>query len=203
MRLALFGGSFDPVHAGHVEPLAEAREALAIDRVVCLPTAAPPHKPDGSVAPPRARFTMAELAWLDEPTVEISDFEMTPGRTAWTIDSIEHFGGLHPEAELLLLVGADSYLDLPRWRRWEEILERVELGVLSRPGFADDERHEQLPDTMRAARAAGRVHIVQNRPLDISSTELRRRLAAGDDIPPGWLPPLVLKYLRKYPNLYA
>ena len=203
MRLGLFGGSFDPLHAGHVEPVKEARQVLSLDRVVCLPTASPPHKPGDRVAPARARFTMAELAWLDEPAVEVSDFEMTMGRTAYTIDSIEHFSALHPQASLMLLIGWDSYLELPLWHRWEEIVAGVDIGVLTRPGFTDDDRSERLPEPLLTARRDGRVHFVPNRPLEVSSTELRRRLAEGEEIPDQWVPPLVLKYLRKYPNLYA
>jgi nicotinate-nucleotide adenylyltransferase len=223
VRLGLFGGSFDPVHTGHVEPVREALAALELDRIVCLPTADPPHKPRGCVAPAHARLIMAELAWLDDERVVVSDFELTPGRSSYTIDSIEHFaahgdppGGARGgplgdphggPADVVLLLGEDSLLALPDWRRWREIVERVEIGVLSRPGFEADGHLEglldQLPEPLRSARRDGRLHLVANRPVDVSSTRLRRILAERLDPPPGWLPDLVLKYLRKYPNLYA
>lgn len=203
MRIGLFGGSFDPVHLGHVCPVLEARRALDLDRVIYLPTALPPHKRERGFAPAAARYAMVELALLDEPDMIVSDFELTPGVPAYAIDSIEHFARLHEGARVVLLVGQDSLPELPRWRRWREILERVEIGVLARPEFELDAALAALPEELRAARQEGRLRFVDNEPVGVSSTALRQALAEGGPPPPGTLPVLVLKYLRKYPNLYA
>jgi len=203
VRIGLFGGSFDPIHRGHVEPVKEARRALELERVIFLPTAQPPHKRDRVFAPALARLTMAELALLDEDGLQVSPFELLPDRAAFTIDSLEYFGGLYETDQLVLLVGSDSLLHLDSWRRWRDIVGRYEIGVLVRPGHERDAIAERLPEELRDAVAAGRVRWVSNAPIEISSSELRRRLAGGGELPPGLVPELVLKYLRKYPNLYA
>ena len=202
MRVGLFGGSFDPVHRGHVEAVAAARRALELERVIYLPTASPPHKPDRRLAPATARLAMVELALLDEPDLVVSDFELTPGDPAYTSASIEHFRRLHGEPPVLL-VGQDSLAELPGWRRWRDIVEQAGLGVLTRPGFDREATLAAAPSELRAARRAGRVRFVENEPVDVSSTALRALLAAGAEPSPGQVPDLVLKYLRKYPNLYA
>ena len=203
MRVGLFGGSFDPVHRGHVEPVLAARRELALERVVYLPTAQPPHKSERRFAPAAARLAMVELALIDEPQLTVSDVELTPGVPAYTIDSIEHFARLHPQADLVLLLGEDSLVALPGWRRWREIVERAEIGVLARRGFDPEAVLATLPGELQRARAVGRLRFVANDPIDVSSSELRRLLAAGGEPPAGAVPELVLKYLRKYPNLYA
>lgn len=203
MRVGLFGGSFDPIHRGHVNPVREARLGLDLERVVFLPTAQPPHKPDREFAPALARLTMTELALLDEDGLEVSAFELTPERTAYTIDSLEHFSDLYGDGQVVLLVGSDSLLQLNRWRRWRDIVAGYEIGVLVRPGHEREAIDDRLPREVRDAADAGRVRWVANVPVEISSTELRRRLASGGELPPGLVPELVLKYLRKYPDLYV
>lgn len=199
MRVGLFGGSFDPVHRGHLAPVRRARRELDLDRVVYLPTADPPHKSERR-APAANRFAMVELALLDEDGLVASPFELTPGETAYTIDTIEHFQR-QTGADLVLLIGTDSWHRITEWRRWRDIVERVEIGVLARPGEADG-ASEPAAELARAVEA-GRVHFLSNPQVDVSSTDLRRLLARGEVPPAGAVPELVLKYLAKYPDLYA
>ncbi|MDX1644444.1 MAG: nicotinate (nicotinamide) nucleotide adenylyltransferase [Thermoanaerobaculia bacterium] len=199
MRVGLFGGSFDPVHRGHLAPVRRARRDLDLDRVVYLPTADPPHKSERR-APAANRFAMVELALLDEEGLVASPFELTPGEAAYTVDTIEHFER-ETGADLVLLIGADSWHRITEWRRWRDIVERVEIGVLARPGEAG-RASDPAAELVRAVEA-GRVHFLSNPPIDVSSTELRRLLARGEEPPDGAMPDLVLKYLAKYPDLYA
>lgn len=201
MRLGLFGGSFDPIHLGHVEPVLEAQRRLGLDRVLFLPTAAPPHKPEQRFAPALARFAMAELALLDHPRTLVSAHELTLGRPAYTVETLESFRAEEPGSELFLIVGADSFFDLPNWRRWSEIPDLARLVVLARPGFALDGGACALAPRLRTAVDAGEVHFVENPPLAASSREIRRLLAAGEEIPEGWMEPRVVRYLAKY-SLY-
>ncbi len=197
-KLALFGGSFDPPHRGHIEPILDAVESLGLGRVIYLPTAEPPHKPERRQAPAHARFTMVELALLHEPRLFASTHELTPGRTAYTIHTLEHFWTQFQGVELFYILGADSFLSFHTWRRWREIPRLARLLVLPRPGFDESrfesaEAGELLRDGSAQVLPTSRVHL--------SSTDLRAKLAAGEEPPAGALSPLVLDYIRKY-HLY-
>ncbi len=198
MRVGLFGGSFDPIHQGHVEPVLEAQRQLALDRVVYLPTAFPPHKRARSFAPALARFAMVELALLDHADLWVSSHELTLDRPAYTVETLAHFRAAEPESDLFLIIGADSFLEFSSWVRWREILDLARLVVLTRPGFMPDASQAALAPELQAAVDAGLVHFVENTPLAVSSTEVRRCLAAGDSIPDGWLSPRVVGYAAKY-----
>ncbi|MEO1084393.1 MAG: nicotinate-nicotinamide nucleotide adenylyltransferase [Acidobacteriota bacterium] len=116
MRIGLYGGTFDPVHRGHVEPVRSAARVLDLDRVIYLPTAQPPHKRGRRTAPAWRRFTMVELALLGDAECRVDPFEMT-GDFAYTIDTVEHFERRFAGARLFLIVGADSFVALHTWRR--------------------------------------------------------------------------------------
>ncbi len=135
MKLGLFGGSFDPIHCGHVEPVKEACRRLGLERVIYLPTAVPPHKPVRRLAPPLARYAMVELALLHEEALHVSPYELTLDRPAFTAETLEHFRRELPAAELHLLIGGDSFFELPHWVRWRDVVAAARLVVLSRPGW--------------------------------------------------------------------
>ncbi len=198
MRVGLFGGSFDPIHQGHLEPVREAQQRLHLDRILYLPTATPPHKRERSFAPALARYAMVELALLDYADLEVSAHELTLNRPAYTVETLGHFRAAEPGAEIVLILGADSFRDLPGWMRWREIVATTELAVLTRPGFGRAELGSALPPELEAAIAAQRVHFVENAPVAVSSTEVRRLLAAEERVPDGWLAPRVVRYLSKY-----
>lgn len=196
MKLGLFGGTFDPIHRGHVEPAKRALERLQLDRLFFAPTALPPHKSGPRHASALRRFAMVEMALLDEPRLEVSEVEMTRSERAYTVETLESLREEHPGARLFLLVGADAFRQLPSWRRWREILEMVETAVMVRPGWRLEE--EDLVPEQRAAIEAKRVHFVENPPVDLSGTEIRRRLREGKTLPDGALHPRVLDYVQKY-----
>lgn len=195
MRLGLYGGSFDPIHHGHLRPVRRAREALELDRVVYLPTARPPHK-TRAMTPVWARYAMVELALLHDPAMVVSTYEMRRDRPAYTVDTLERFRRREPGAELYLIVGSDSLHGLTGWRDWRRILELARIAVLTRPGWDAGE----LPAELRDALDPARLHRVRHEPLAISSTDLRRRLASSCDARE-LLPELVLDYIQKY-DLY-
>jgi nicotinate-nucleotide adenylyltransferase len=197
MRVGIFGGSFDPIHAGHVAPVRAARAALGLDRVFFLPTAHPPHKTGRNFAPALARFAMVELALLEEDGMFASTHELGEG-PAYTVETLEHFGAELPGVELHLILGSDSLTQLPSWRRWRELPRLARLVVLTRPGSEAALRPESLPAELRAAFDDGRIVAVEHPPVAVSATELRAILARGDEPPAGSLHPLVLDYARKY-----
>ena len=195
-KIGLFGGSFDPIHRGHLQPVHEARQTLELERVIYLPTAQPPHKPGRELAPPHSRYAMVELALLAEDGLFASPHELTPGKAAYTVDTLEEFSMAMPEADLHLLLGSDSFLDFHRWWRFRDIARLAHLVVLARPGF-DLETAELAPELGDLA-ASGRVLLLHQEPVDVSSTQLRRILSRGESPPPGAMPALVLDYARKY-----
>jgi nicotinate-nucleotide adenylyltransferase len=197
-KLGLFGGSFDPIHCGHVRTVQDARKALGLERVIFLPTADPPHKPNRRFAPAYARYAMVELALLGEEGLFASPLELTPGEPAYAIDSVEAFRREEPSAALHLLIGSDSFVELPTWRRWRDLIAQARLVVLVRPGWEPDAiRPKLVPELARLADDGG-VDLVAERPLALSSSALRSTFARGEEPPAGALPPLVLDYLRKY-----
>lgn len=198
-RWGLFGGSFDPIHAGHVVPVRAARERLGLDRVLYLPTGRPPHKQDPDelpTAPPSARFTMVELALLGDERLQVDDLELTAAEPSYTVETLERFRRERPDVDLHLLIGADSFVQLDRWHRWREIPDLARLVVLARPGW--QVVPERLPERLATGLEAGEIIVVRDRTVDLSSTEIRRRLASGAAPEPGWMAPLVVDYLDKY-----
>jgi nicotinate-nucleotide adenylyltransferase len=196
-KVGLFGGSFDPIHAGHVEPVRAASGQLGLDRVWFLPTARPPHKPGRQLAPAWRRFAMVELALLDEPGLLASAHELVD-RPVYTVETLEHFRAAWPAAQLHLLVGADSFAELTTWRRWQELPQLARLVVLARPGWDVGAVAAGLAPALRDAWDAGRIVAVANEPQPVSATAVRAALARGVQPPTGSVHPLVLDYARKY-----
>jgi nicotinate-nucleotide adenylyltransferase len=205
MKLGLFGGSFDPIHCGHVEPVKEACRRLGLDRVIYLPTAVPPHKPGGRLAPALARYAMVELALLHEPALRVSPYELTLDRPAYTAETLEHFRRELPAAELYLLIGSDSFFELSHWVRWRDVVAAARVVVLSRPGWdlAVMAQDAAAPDRQELAAllGSGRVLALDQPPYEVSSTRLREILARGERPPAGWMPDLVVDFVHKY-SLY-
>ncbi len=198
MKIGLFGGSFDPIHRGHVEPVQRAVGQLGLERVLYLPTAVPPHKRGREFAPALARYAMTELALLDEARLEVSAHELTLGRPAYTADTVEHFAARMPGAALHLLLGADSFRDFGTWVRWLDMLRHVRLVVLARPGTTLGEAIPALPPQLQALAERGEIDWVTDRLVALSSTEIRDAVRSSGEPPAGALAPPVVQYIRKY-----
>lgn len=195
MNLGLYGGTFDPIHLGHVRPVRAALRELGLDRILVFPTARPPHKPGRTPAPIAVRFAMAELAFLEDERIHVSPHETEKEGAAYTVDTVRWVGERHPEADLHLLVGEDSVRSFDAWREWRTIVDRVTLVGLARPG-AGPEGGERTPRFLREAGA--RIRWLDSVRLDVSSTGIREMLARGEDPGPERVPEPVLDYLRKY-----
>lgn len=202
MRVGLFGGSFDPVHYGHIRPVLEALQTADLERVLYLPTAQPPHKPDRDFAPRRLRYAMLELALLPFDPLQVSTRELCSGggqpSPTYTYDTITHYQQSHPDWDLHLLLGADSYAELHEWHRWQEIVEAVPLVVLMRPGWSKPSPELEPRPRMKSLLEQGRVLSVANRSIEASSSELRLLFASGRKPPQGWMPDPVVELIRKY-----
>jgi nicotinate-nucleotide adenylyltransferase len=200
MRVGLFGGSFDPIHFGHIEPVRAARRELALDRVIYLPTGRPPHKPDRRMAPALSRLVMTELALLDDPDLHVSAHELTEERAHYTVDTVRHFRATRPDDDLILLIGADSFEELELFREWEVIVRNATVGVLDRPG-CDAASIAAARPALQALLDSGGASVVRNVPVDVSSTEVRSLLAAGERPDARLVPAAVVDFALKY-DLY-
>jgi nicotinate-nucleotide adenylyltransferase len=199
MRVALFGGTFDPPHRGHLAIAAAAADAFALDEVLFAPAGLQPLKPDGAHAPFADRLAMLSLACLPETRFGVSDLDEPhpDGTPNYTVQTLTALHQLMPADTLFNLVGADSFLNLRHWREPDRLLELAEWIVVSRPGFPLDD----LSRLNLTPRQQTRVHLLQTVHEDIAATDLRQRLEAGDPCP-DLLPAPVSDYILTH-HLYS
>jgi nicotinate-nucleotide adenylyltransferase len=180
LKLALFGGTFDPVHNAHLAIARAAAERFSLDRVLFVPAAHPPHKRGVTRAPYFDRLRMIELAITVDPRFEASRLEEFTERS-YSIDTIERVrASLSAEDELHFLIGADAFAEIRTWHRWRDVARAVRFIVVSRPGATYG-----IPEGVTAER-------IDSVLLQVSSSEIRRALAAGEC--PDVLPPVVFDY---------
>ena len=188
-RTALFGGSFDPVHYGHLVLADDVRERLFLDRVIFMPAGVPPHKPERGLAPAQHRYAMVRLAIADTPAFDVSDLELRRAGPSYTIDTVEALG-VAPD-ELFLVIGSETFLDLLSWREPRRLAARCRIVVIPRAGSAFDAEGAAARKVVReigvdgisvadaGAVPARGVIVVHATSLPISASELRTRAAAG------------------------
>jgi nicotinate-nucleotide adenylyltransferase len=211
MRVAFFGGTFDPIHRGHLRLAAAAAEAFAIDRVLFAPVGRQPLKGDGATAPYTDRMAMTALALTDPATRDLRpatsnflvsnlDAPRADGTPNYTIDTLSALAREYPAATLLVLTGADSFLSLRKWRSPAQLLSLAEWIVVSRPDFPITPEFLERPEFTLSPSQRARVHLLTTVHEDVSATDLRRRLRLGDPCP-GLLPPTVAAYIQTH-HLY-
>jgi nicotinate-nucleotide adenylyltransferase len=179
-RIGILGGTFDPPHVGHLWLATLAADAIGLDRVLFMPAAQPPHKQGEAVTSASDRLLMTRLAIAGDEAFELTLIEMERSGPSYTIDSVVELRRLYgEEAELFLLMAADSLAQIDAWRQPDELLERIEWVVGPRPGVALPDR-SALED--RFGERAIRIHLLDGPSLDVSSTAIRERVAAGHAI---------------------
>jgi nicotinate-nucleotide adenylyltransferase len=218
LRLGLLGGSFNPVHNGHLAIARQTREALGLDRVLFIPTSLPPHKPSGSLAPAPDRYEMVRLAIASDPTLAISDVEIRRPGKSYSIDTVrllqQEYG---PQTQLSFLIGLDAFLDFPSWRDPQTLLELCSFVVLSRPGLSFRSLSTvallpPIPYPSLADLDAGRISRIEAQvgtqrliclklpPSAVSASDIRARIRQG--LPAAnLLPPPVESYILQH-HLY-
>ena len=192
MTIGVFGGTFNPPHMGHLITLESVVDQIHCDRLLFVPSSTPPHKTDSSVASAEARLAMTALAVEGHPLFEASDIEVRRPGTSYTVDTLIGLQQLYTRASLLLIIGADNFVELETWRAPEEIFARAEVIVMSRPGFTNVSVRS---DYQRRARF---VHVPL---IGISGTEIRRRIKQGRSIR-YLVPQKVEEYIRDH-HLYV
>jgi nicotinate-nucleotide adenylyltransferase len=177
MRLGLFGGTFDPIHLGHLILAEQCREACGLDRVWFVVAGAPPHK-RGERTSVAHRLEMVRLAIAGHPAFEVSEIEANRPGPHYSVETLEAIHHDRPDDDLFFLIGADSLTDLPQWRQPDRIARLATVVVVNRPGI-DAPSLADGPDLGPEARPIVRVTIP---PIGIASHDLRRRLAEGRSI---------------------
>jgi nicotinate-nucleotide adenylyltransferase len=203
MRVALFGGSFDPPHRGHVAIARAAADQFSLDTVLFAPAGRQPLKPAGAGASFEDRLAMVALACAEDHSrfaPSALDAPLPDGQPNFTVDTLARLAAQQPGAQIFNLVGADSFRDLPRWRQPERLLELAEWIVVSRPGFPLADPAASLPDLALTDALRSRVHLLGSVHEDVSATLLRQRLHAGDPCS-DLLPEGVSAYIRQH-HLY-
>lgn len=180
MRLGILGGSFDPVHLGHLVMADVCREQLKLDEVWFVPAGHPPHKTDRELAPAKNRSEMLEFALAGIPEFQISDIELKKDSTSFTVETLEQLAAEEPERELFLIIGADSLHDFPTWKEPARIAELARIVVVNR-GRQDPPALEEIEEKL-GPEVADRIRIVNIPGIDISSTDIRHRIRSGHSI---------------------
>ena len=183
---AIFGGTFDPIHKGHVSVASAAADRFNLDEVLLIPAGNPPHKEGRTRTPFRHRLRMAELACAVDSRLRVSPMEEGSARS-YSILTIERLKHERPDDRMYFLIGADAFSEIETWFRWREVIAQVDFVVVSRPGHQYD-----VPE-------GARVHHLDDLDIPISSSEIREQLRAGGR--PESLDTAVLTYIREH-DLY-
>lgn len=207
MRVAVFGGTFNPVHYGHLRLAEEAREACSLDRVVFMPTFITPHKLKESLTPADVRFELVRLAIEDNPGFTVSDLEIRREGRSFTADTVRELKK-EPGARVSLIMGSDSFNDITSWYEYEELLRLASFIVVPRPGCPFRKPDEVLPvelaiefwyDSQAGAyvnSGGNSITYLDTTHIDISSSDIRERVRKGQSVR-YLLPDNVIEFIKK------
>lgn len=193
-KIGIMGGTFDPIHLGHV---AMAREALLqadLDRVLFMPSKIPPHKRERIISDERQRAEMVRLAIQNEPGFEFSAFELAREGITYTAETLQLFHAEHLKDKLYFIMGGDSFMQLEDWYQPGKIMASAVILAVSRDGLTQEQMQERAEELRQRYHAE--IQIVRMPPLDISSTEIRRRVHAGRKIN-DLVPEAVAEYIQR------
>ena len=213
-RVALYGGTFDPVHQGHLEVARRVAELFEIEKVLFVPAQIAPHKLTRAVTAPLHRYAMLVLASQNDPQLFVSTFELDTPDRHYTVDTIAHFqSSFGDSTELFFIMGADSWSEITTWRDWERLLTMTSHIVVTRPGYDVGNEHvgaflrDRIVDLRSVDNDAGKIQQLSGARIfvtdvvnkDISATEIRHAAKQGrfDDLN-NLVPPPVAEYIKKY-----
>jgi nicotinate-nucleotide adenylyltransferase len=214
-RIGLFGGTFNPIHRGHLQVAVDVLRQLELDQLYLIPSALPPHKRPLALAAAQDRLEMARLALEGRNQLMVSDVEIQRSGPSYTIDTLRQFkSALHDQAELFFILGMDAFLEIHTWSRFELLFEEAAFAVVSRPGsglWSDTLRRDvQSYVQSYIAKAYGlsaagdrlihpsqpAIHLVSVTPVDIASSQIRAMVQRGQPIDQ-WVMPAVARYIQQ------
>ena len=205
MRIGLFGGTFDPIHAGHVAVAAEVCSRLGLDSVRFVPCRRPPHKARPQLTHGADRLAMIALGTQEMPRLVPSSAELRRPAPSYTIDTLRAMSAEEPDNRFFFIMGTDSFREIGTWKQYEELISQHHLVVVDRPTHGPQPREEELPEAVlgRLVDAdtdtdapEGRIHILEVVPRNVSATEVRSRAARGQELG-ALVPDPVAAYIRK------
>ncbi len=177
MKIGLFGGTFDPLHNGHIKVAQEAKNRLQLDRIIFIPSGDPPHKTDRKITDKEHRLNMVKEA-VEPIGASVSDWELRRPEKSYSVETVRHFQAEFPEDEIYFIIGADSFRDLPSWWHYRELLSLCTFVVVTRPDISE----ESLLSRYAGDETPPRVFFLDGILMDISSTEIRQKAEEGKDI---------------------
>jgi nicotinate-nucleotide adenylyltransferase len=215
-RIGLFGGTFNPIHNGHLRAATSVREGAGLDTVVLIPAAIPPHKRSREIAPAHDRLEMVRLAATGLENTLVSDVELVRSGPSYTIDTVRHFSQqFNADARLFFIVGCDAFFEIDTWKNFEDLLASIPMIVLDRPTGHDSPRDsffQTMSAFLRTRISEGylpdedglsfshpcrqTVYLYPGEMLDVSSTQIRQRIGRGETLT-GELPPSVEDYIQR------
>ncbi len=191
MKTGLFGGTFDPVHTGHIELAKKVLSHFSLDRIIFIPAGNPPHKLSKERTDKFHRLNMVKLATEDFSGFEVSDFEVFSEKPSYSYITITHFKEKFPEDEIFFIVGADSFRDFPEWKNYETLISLCEFIVVSRPQIPKESYYEKYKNIENLPKA----EFIEDAYFDFSSTEIRKRMEENRSIK-GLVPDKVENYIK-------
>ena len=196
MKIGIIGGTFDPIHFGHLRIAEEARIQMELDKVVFVPNGVPSHKDCSAVTPAEVRFEMTQLATESNPDFEVTRIEIDRPGKSYTFDTLSAFQLANPDSELFFIIGMDSVTEIPSWYRWQDITRMATFVAAERPGFEFEDIRKTIPMEL-----SSRVMPLKTPQLEISATDIRNRVCANSSIR-YLLPHSVIELIYKQ-NLYV
>lgn len=176
-RIGVFGGTFNPIHNGHLLIAEAAREEYGLEKVIFVPTSHPPHKDSRGIAANQLRYDMVRLAIEDNPFFFVSDVELVRAGPSYTVDTMRYFHERYPEdTEFYFIMGTDTLLDLPTWKYADELMQLTHFLSALRPRYRTD---LSILTKRFGSSARENIHLLHTPEMEISATDLRRRFSTG------------------------
>ncbi|MEQ8153746.1 MAG: nicotinate-nucleotide adenylyltransferase [Clostridiaceae bacterium] len=192
-KIGIMGGTFDPPHNGHIYIADKAYKKLALDKVIFMPAGTPPHKTHKKITDEKHRYEMVKAAISDYNYFEVSDYEIKKKGLSYTFLTLKHLKDEYGDCELFFIAGADSLVQLEKWRNVQEILDTASLVIFTRPGYLKEDVHEAREKTEE--KYGHSVILLDLEAQDISSSEIREALRKGHDADK-YLSPAVIRYIE-------
>lgn len=211
-RIGLFGGTFNPIHQGHLRAGEQVRERFNLDKVLFIPSFLPPHKRTTDIASPRDRLAMVRLAVAGHAGFVASSLEVRARQKSYSIITLTKVKALYPKAQVFFILGADAFLEIETWKSYQEVLAQCRFIIVRRPGYRLSQARRVVPEKLKPKTIslprspsaipaetvrAHRIFLLDINPFSVSSTEIRRRVREGLPIA-GLVPPGVEDYIRKH-----